>query len=291
MNSYVTYDMEGFNMRDGRSKDSWALTLIDNKEHTYESHAFLQSVHFDEHLTRITFTLKDGESWESHKAEISLELERICFNLISRVPNIPVDKPICRLREAMDDAGHTMRMRANEYIMVHDDCFAMCHRPADSVYDEALNYAVAMDKRKEAYQEIFCILQCSDRVIQFLGLYDMMAKLICEKYPAKKRLQARVMEFFGKNMARYNLTGASFKQSSKGVGGGKKNSEDPFTHLRNNIAHSMQIGVDEYLKQSRGISFECIQALLRVINDLLCEAVTVVGRDNIAAKTGSGDGQ
>lgn len=266
MNSYIRYAMQGFNRQHLKCDNQWEITLTDDQEYKYENHPFLHSVFIDEHLTSITFKLKEGLRLEDYAPEISLELEKITFNIISRVPNLPIDKPLCILEAAMDYDGQQYTCQLRDYLTLHDEIYISATQVAQPIYEMGLSHQVAMRDNKGKYQEIFCLLQCSDRVIQFLGLYDIMSDLISKRYvTACKGTQEKVHDFFGKNRKQYPFI--QFYESSKA----NKKNEDSFTHLRNEIAHSMQIGVEEFLEKSQGITFECIQKLLIVINSLLCE--------------------
>ena len=50
--------------------------------------------------------------------------------------------------------------------------------------------------------------------------------------------------------------------------------EDSFTKLRNDIAHSKRIGIEEYLKIAENIPYQMIQQILLVISDILSGNVT-----------------
>lgn len=92
-----------------------------------------------------------------------------------------------------------------------------------------------------------------------MGLYDIMSDLIHS--PAS---QDKIHDYFEKNKDEYPFV--SFAKSRKNP----NKSEDSFTHLRNAIAHSKQIGIKNYLDISNGISEGHIKHLLIVLNDLLC---------------------
>lgn len=267
MRSYVRYRMHGFNKQLPKCNGKWALTLKNIREHNYKNNPIFNSVIIDEHLTSITFYLNDGLSWKDYYAEIGYELERVTFNIISRVPNICISKPLCTFEVATDTNGQQIKTEMHDGMGTYDELDFIKTTSIDTIYEAGLNYPVAIKEKHKIYKEVFCILQCSDRVVQFLGLYDIMSKLISDMYSTEhKGAQDKVHDFFGKNKSRYPKV--NFYDSSKG---NKK--EDVFTHLRNKIAHSMQIGVGEFLEISSGLTFECIQGMLIVINDILCEDV------------------
>lgn len=270
MRDYVQYRMQGFNKQLHQCDNRWAMTLTDVKPYLYENHPFLHSVSINEHITSITFELKEGFSCLDCIKEIGYELERITFNIISRYPNLPINKPVCYIEATIHNDKDLTTGILHEPIRIGEELFCMKTSSIDGLYEVALNSDVATKEKTDKYQELFCILQCSDRVIQFLGLYDIMSDLISKLYKTQhKGIQDKVHDFFGRNRDRYPKVG--FYESNKD----NKKKEDFFTHLRNKIAHSMQIGVKDFLEVSQGITFECIQGMLVVINDLLCGNVTV----------------
>lgn len=269
MRDYVRYQMQGFNKQLPKCDNKWAMTLTDARPYLYENHPFLYSVSIDEHITSMTFELKEGLSCLEYIEEIGYELERITFNIISRYPNLPIEKPICHVEAAMHHEKNITEGRFQDGINVIDKCSIAKTGSINELYEAALKTNVETKEKAEKYKELFCILQCSDRVIQFLGLYDIMSDLISKLYKTQhKGTQDKVHDFFGKNKGRYPKVG--FYDSNKD----NKKKEDSFTYLRNQIAHSIQAGVGDFLEVSEGISFECIQGMLVVINDLLCENVT-----------------
>lgn len=268
MNGYIKYTMHGFNRQYQKCDGKWEITLENNQEYLYQNHPFLYSVFIDEHLTSITFNIKEGLRLADYASEIGSELEKITFNLISRVPNLPINKPLCHPEIAIDYDGTKINVRANDFLELKDEIFILQTQSAKSIYEMGIANQVALKENSGEYNKMFCILQCSDRVIQFLGLYDMMANLISQRYSTShKGIQEKVHNFFGKNREKYPFI--QFYESDKC----NKKKEDSFTYLRNKIAHSMQAEVGEFLEKSQGISFECIQKLLVIINDLLCEKV------------------
>jgi len=147
---------------------------------------------------------------------------------------------------------------------------------ADSMYDICLSNDVALKEREAAYKELFYILHNPHRVIQFIGLYDIMADLIYNtgKNVGKRHVQEMVCDFFKKYIDRYKgmvEIRESTVKDRKGVE--KTMEEDSFSRIRNQIAHSKDRGIRAFLEVSESISFVCIQNLLIIINDLLCGAV------------------
>lgn len=98
-----------------------------------------------------------------------------------------------------------------------------------------------------------------------MALYDKLHDMICKD----KKGQNTVTNFFGKNKERYQFV--SFVPRSDDP---KKN-EDSFSHLRNNIAHSEQAGIEQFMRTAEGISDKEISELLFVLNDIIAGRVDV----------------
>ncbi|MFR2368864.1 MAG: hypothetical protein ACLS8T_14395 [Anaerobutyricum sp.] len=258
MSSYVKYSMYGFNRKHKAELDGnhFEYTLSNNLPYVYHNHLFLESVYINENITEITFYLQPGKSCEKYMNEISNELEKICFNLITH-SELPIIQPYCLCEIAVNEDGS--KVQVNDYVNIHDECFLFKKIDAKSIYEEGIENKTNFEKCGAKYKELFWILHSPHKVIQFMGLYDIMAELICNPISQKK-----VHDFFGKNRKKYPFI--TFVASEKDV---NKN-EDSLTHLRNAIAHSKQIGVTEFLNISNNISDMHIKQLLIVINDLLC---------------------
>ncbi len=86
MGSYVRYSMHGFNRKNKAEVkgNRYEYTLSENLPYIYHDHPFLDSAYINDHITEITFYLQAGKSYENYVNEIHIELERICFNLISQ---------------------------------------------------------------------------------------------------------------------------------------------------------------------------------------------------------------
>ena len=259
MNSYVKYSMHGFNRKHKTNINGnhFEYTLKNNSPYMYQDHSFLESVYINESITEITFYLQSGKSCENYMEEISKELERICYNLITH-SELPILQPICHLETAVDDSGS--KIQFNDYITLHDECFIFKTIDAKTIYDNGLKFQTNFEKYEAKYKELFWILHSPHKVIQFMGLYDVMAELICSPISQKK-----VHDYFGKNKNIYPII--KFEPSRKDA----NKMEDSLTHLRNAIAHSEQMGASEFINISNSISDTHIKYLLIVINNLLCD--------------------
>lgn len=261
MPSYVKYSMYGFNHKNNAECDGkqYEYTLSDNKPYIYSNHDFLDKVVIDKNITSITFYLKPGFSCKEYIKEIHIELEQICFNLITH-SELPIDRPVCRLELAADELGNEIQLEINERFAFQDELIPFKNMSTQRLYNAAFNHVTNFNKHESIYKKIFFILHSPHKVIQFLGLYDLMATLIHEPIS-----QEKVHNYFGENRSKYPFI--EFKQSRKNP----KNKEDSLTYLRNEIAHSEQLDIEEYLKVSEKISHIHIQYLLKVINDIICD--------------------
>jgi len=250
--------MYGFNRKHKAELNGnrFEYTLSDNSPYAYHNHLFLERVYINEHITEITFYLQSGKSCENYRNEIRNELERICFNLIA-YSELPILQPYCLLKTAVNEGGS--EILCNDYISFNDECFMFKNICAKSIYEKGLENQTNFEKYEVKYKELFWMLHSPHKVIQFMGLYDIMAELISNPISQK-----RVHDYFGKNKSKYPFI--TFKQSRKDV----NKMEDSLTHLRNAIVHSERLGVSEFLNISNNISDTHIKHLLIVINDLLC---------------------
>ena len=105
------------------------------------------------------------------------------------------------------------------------------------------------------------------KAIQYIALYDILIKLVSPK--GKKAEQKYVSQFLGKNKERYKF--AKFVLNNKD----SNQKEDMLTHIRNNIAHSQNAGIDQFLKTTESITGKEVAYLLQIINDILSENVKV----------------
>lgn len=250
--------MHGFNRKHKAKSNgnNFEYTLLNNFIYNYNNHSFLESVYINEHITEITFYLQPGKSCENYKNEITSELERICFNLIAH-SELPILQPYCLFEIAVNEDGSEIQLK--DYMNIRDECFIFKTISANSIYEKGLENQTNFEKYGAKYKEMFWILHSPHKVIQFMGLYDIMAELISSPISQRK-----VHDYFGMNKSKYPFI--KFEPSRKDP----NKMEDSLTHLRNVIAHSKQIGVSEFLNVSNNISDTHIKYLLIVINDLLC---------------------
>ena len=258
MLSTITYEMRGFNKI---MKDAFTTSRVkirDNQCYTYVDHPFLENVYIDDEFNKISFTLKRGLVAKDYISRVGDELEKICFNIIVHT-EIPVFQPICKLVEVKDENGTECKITLNDYFSLHDELNIESCYDASDFYERIVTNKVDITNNKVKYKELFYILHSPHRVIQFMGLYEQMASMICSPIQ-----QNKIHNFFGKNRQRYPFVNfiESRKDSSK--------KEDSFTFLRNSIAHSEQLGIEEFVNISKSISDEWIKKILLVIHDLIC---------------------
>lgn len=259
MSSCIKYSMHGFNRKNRADMNGnhFEYTLSDNVPYIYHDHPFLDTVCISDYITDITFYLLAGKEAKDHIREIGIELERICFNIIAH-SELPILQPYCVCEFIMNEDGTQFEL--HDRVKFRDEIFAFKTISAKSLYECGMDYSTSFQENEAMYKELFWILHSPHKVIQFMGLYDIMASLISTPISQKN-----VHDYFGKNKSKYPFV--TFESSRKDP---QKN-EDCFTHLRNAIAHSKQVGVAEYLQIADGVSDNYIKQLLIVINDLLCD--------------------
>jgi hypothetical protein len=254
----ITFRMYGFNRSNGAENVTSKITLEKNQKHRYESHPCISSIYIDDNFSMITFELKAGCSPKECRSVVCDELGKICFNIISKT-EIPTFQPICEIEAMKYEDGSDCEIEIHDNIKMRDSLLIERSLEADSVYKTVLNEQVEIAEHKAEYKDIFYILHNPHRIVQYVGLYDIMAEMIHS--PIR---QNKVHDFFGKNRERYPFV--EFRPSRKDP----KKKEDSFTFLRNTIAHSKQEGIAEFLSVSQNISETDIRRILIVINDLIC---------------------
>lgn len=257
--SYVEYKMYGFNVVSviGESVED-SFQIKDNKPYIYENHPFLHSFCINNEFKRITFWLKAGFDAADCIKEIGLELERICFNLIT-YKNFHTFQPICVLDKIKT---HYFESSFEDKICLKHELKCRTLLPGSSFYGDIVTEKNAMmDKKKyPVYKQIFDILQCPNLVIQYMCLYDLLKEKVCI---GTNKSQKEVVQYFKKKQNRYPEL--KFFPSRRKNG----KDEDNYTFLRNKIGHPWGLSAEEIKKL--GISEKLIQSLLTVINDVLCE--------------------
>lgn len=250
MNTIVVFTMIGFNSK------SRNITLTENNKYNYSDNSLFKSVYINDNLSEITFELQPNKTFEEHDEEIYIELERICFNLIL-CPKIRITQPYYKLKYIKPDSN----VKFNDTISFKEDLCLNISLHAASIYKQALESSNAVHNYGYIYKEIFLILKNPIKAIQFLALYDIMQDLICGNSEQPQKI---LHDFFGKNKNKYPFI--SFKPSIKHP----SKMQDSFTHLRNSLAHSRDLGAEEYLKIANNICEQDIKNILTVINDYLC---------------------
>ena len=258
--SYIEYSMQGYNVNAEigvNVTDSFEIT--ENKPFLYEKHEFLHSFYIDSNLTKIVFSLKKGlDAWD-YQYKIALELERICFNLIT-YDNIHTFQPICILSKIKTTKRHTVYSDA---LSVSDKGAFKTKIDSKSFYTEILNKSnsVLNSQKYNLYKTIYDILQCPNFAIQYMALYELLNSLL--PIVSKRKTQKDVTTFFLKNKEKEYQE--SFMPSRKK----NKGNEDYFTYLRNQIGHPRGLSSEKIKKL--GIKEATIKCLLRIINDVICE--------------------
>lgn len=264
LSSKVIYEMRGFNKDYFRGSCRKKRMIDADIEWEYHNHSFLQAVYISKELTSMEFVLQDGKEARDYLYEIGDELERICFNIIAYT-GIPTLQPVCDLKQMINANGTSMVL--NDKMNIRDEVTICSSYSADELSQTIMTLDTPISDKKAEYKELFYILHNPHRAIQFIALYDILQGKICNDDDRMR--QARVTNFFGKNKSRYPFV--SFVPRSDNP----DRKEDIFTHIRNSIAHSKQVGIDEFITTMDFISDEIVSQLLSVISDIISEKISV----------------
>ncbi len=257
--SYIEYSMQGYNVNAEIGENvTGSFEITENKPFLYENHEFLHSFYIDSNFTKIVFSLKKGfDAWD-YQDKIALELERICFNLIT-YDNIHTFQPVCILSKIKTTKRHTIYSDA---LSVSDKGAFKIKIDSKSFYTEILNKSnsVLNSQKYDLYKTIYDILQCPNFAIQYMALYELLNSLL--PIVSKGKTQKDVTTFFLNNKNKYKISFLNSRKKNKG-------NEDCFTYLRNQIGHPRGLSSEKIKKL--GIKEATIKCLLRIINDVICE--------------------
>ena len=251
--SYVEYEIKGFN-----SKNDISITC--NNPYLYNNHKFLYSFIIKDDFTRIIFSLKKGLDAYNYLAEIEIEMERICFNLIT-YESVSVFQPIWFLKKIKTNQK---KSSFEEKILFYESLDIKIRLSSSEFYSSIISgkNLITDSKKRTIYKFIFDILQTPNLVIQYMTLYDLLKKLVSKN---SEPIQRDVIEFFERYKNKY--TDVTWEASRKC----KNKKEDCFTYLRNQISHSQDLSAG--IIKGLDVNERKIKYLVRVINDILCEQV------------------
>lgn len=261
MATRIVYKMEGFNKR-LYGKDlpqKYQLKLTENNSYLYPKSHFLDKVHISDFLQRMTFYLKAGEKLTKERIEeIEIEKDKICFNLIIS-SKVYTKNPLCYIVEIIEENGKKIKgVFHDDGLRISEEVIISYSLPAKTIYKKAFENLTKMKEKHPIYEELFQLLQSPHMVIQFMGLYDIMAKLI-----KKNATQRDVAKYFEDNSDIYDWNCMTPSRKNPNI------LEDSLTFLRNKIAHSKGLSVIEYRRASESVSESHIKKILTVINHLL----------------------
>lgn len=261
MATRIVYKMEGFNKRlyEKDLSQKYQLKLTKNNSYLYPKSHFLDKVHISDFLQRMTFYLKAGKKLTKKRIEeIEIEKDKICFNLIIS-SKVYTKNPLCYRVEIIEETGKKIKgILYDDGLTIKEEIIQMRLLNAESIYEEAFKNLTKMKKKHPIYEELFQLLQSPYRVIQFMGFYDIMAKLI-----KKNATQRDVAKYFEDNSDIYDWNCMTPSRKNPNI------LEDSLTFLRNKIAHSKGLSVVEYRRASESVSESHIKKILTVINHLL----------------------
>lgn len=265
MSSKIVYNMHGFNVISSNGNTKRKYNIINNSGYIYPNHKFLRGFYINDTFTEITLEMKEGLEANEYLAEISNELEKICFNIIT-YSDVHTYQPICELKMLTNASGQEIQL--HDKLILREELRMLTSQEAGDFYNSIMSYNTEInDKTKTKYRELFYILHNPHRVMQYVGLYDILMALVS---PENKRSEQKyVHQFLAKNRDQYEFI--EFVPSNRN----DKENEDILTHIRNNIAHSREAGIDNFMKTSEMISEREVSFLLRLINDILSGNVEV----------------
>ena len=259
MEASVTYTMDGFGEKPKKGQITKNLKILNNEPYVFDDHPFLHSFFINDSFSEITFYFKEGLNPEDYIKELGDELETICFNIITRT-EIQTFCPVCTIKMINGE-----KIYLNDHMPFSESLHMIESEEASIFYSKLVDSDLKLSQNKVAYKELFFILHNPNRVVQFIGLYDVLAGLVQH---GDTFSQLHMHNFFGRNKERYPfITFTTKTENSRGP-------EDSFTKLRNDIAHSKRVGIEEYLKIANNIPYQTIQQILLVISDILSGNVT-----------------
>lgn len=262
MASKIVFEMMGFNK--GAGNVNRKVNITDNKGYEYEGHVFLKSFYIDDQFKEITFELKEGLEALDYLEQIENELERICFNIIT-YSEVPTSQPVCYIKMITNALGNELTLC--DEVKLKDKLFMESTQSAKEFYKVIMENKTNLNAETKAkYKELFYILHNPHKAIQYIAFYDVLKELVS---PPGDVQQKYVTQFLGKNKERYKFV--NFVPSNKNSG---KN-EDSLTFIRNNIAHSKDTGIADFLNITENISGQEISNILKVINDIISENVDI----------------
>lgn len=260
MSGKIVYNMHGFNVISSNENIKRKCNITNNSGYIYPNHKFLSGFYINDTFTEITLEMKEGLEGKDYLGEISNELEKICFNIIA-YSDVPTYQPICELKMMTNASGQEIQL--HDKLILREELRISTSQEAGDFYNSIMSHNTEInDKTKAKYKELFYILHNPHRVMQYVGLYDILMALVSSE-------QKYVHQFLAKNRDKYEFI--EFVPSNKN----DKKNEDILTHIRNNIAHSREAGIDNFMKTSEMISEREISFLLRLINDILSGNVEV----------------
>ena len=259
MEASVTYTMKGFGIKPQKGQITKGMKISNNEPYIFDAHPFLHSFFINDSFSEITFYFKEGLNPKDYIKELGDELEAICFNIITRT-EIQTFCPVCTIKMINGE-----EINLNDYMSFSESLQIIESEEASSFYGKLVGSDLKLSENKAAYKELFYILHNPNRVVQFIGLYDVLARLVQH---GDAFSQSQMHDFFGRNKERYPFITFTTKTENE------RGHEDSFTKLRNDIAHSKRVGIEEYLKIADNIPYQTIQQILLVISDILSGNVT-----------------
>lgn len=112
MSSKAVYKMYGFNKVFRQGSCHHLISIDEDIIWKYSNHEFLESYTISKDIKSIEFVLLPGKEAKDYLNDISDELEKVCFNIITYT-EIPTVQPICYLEQIFGADGQNVSLGEN----------------------------------------------------------------------------------------------------------------------------------------------------------------------------------
>ena len=212
----------------------------------------IESFYLDLKLDKLYIKLKKEVNYEveyDHINEFALSI----FKSLLLINNIEITNP----RIFLEQTGVI-----NVSISASIDFIKIESNDNGVFYKQLFDYSKSLQVNDDVTLRTFELLKSNDKIIQFLGLYNLIMELISSGN--KTSNQKEVTKYFKDNESKYGirLLTSTRKNSSEDL-------EDELTQIRNEIAHQERI--KDYSKIhsiSEKITPRLIKKMIIIINDI-----------------------
>lgn len=241
MNKTITYRLEGIKGIELTNVDP--LLIVDD---------YIESFYLDVKLDKLYIKLKKEVDFEDVYNHINDFAHRISMSLLL-INNIDIGNP----RIFLEQTGVI-----NVNISAKID-FIKIEINDDGIFcNQLFDYSKSLQVNDYAILRTIELLKIDDRIIQFMGLYNLILELV--PIGKQKSNQKIVVNFFKNNREKYGirLLPSTRYDTSDDV-------EDELTQIRNEIAHQDRIrDINKIQSISEKITPRLMQKMIMVISDL-----------------------